>query len=163
MFQPKIKNKRAVSLLVSYTLLIVIAVGISAITYSYLKLYLPSDKPRCSEDIHAIIKEAACGSFELNIEIKNAGLFNITVMYVRFGRELSKVREQIPENKGENAILDTPLAPGATLLFSFPRSSLPQEEGNYTLEIQPGVLSGRKIVMCEKAVVTEKIYCPLVP
>ena len=44
-------DKRGVSIMIGYVLLVVIAIGLSIAVYAYLKNYLPREKAECPQDI----------------------------------------------------------------------------------------------------------------
>jgi len=155
------KNKKAVSLMVSYTILIVIAIAISIITYSYLKLSLPSEKTECSQDIHLIVEEINCSNGELNITLSNRGLFSVPAIFLKFGNASRQVRQQINKN---NEILTSPIKPGEKwdnggVLFDV--SNIVIIEGNYLLEIEPAILEKRDIILCNNALVTQEVQCTI--
>src|SRR3989338_6021245 len=102
-------NKKAVSEIVSYTVIIVIAVGISTLVYASLKLYLPSEKQTCPEEISIIIQNANCNNSYLILELKNQGLFNISALYLRMADVNRTTKTQI--NKGKEILLP-PIPPG---------------------------------------------------
>ncbi len=93
-------QKRGVSIMVGYVLLVIIAVSISVLVYGYLKLYVPKEKPECPEghDVTLIIQSVSCqiGSEEdtLSITLLNKGLFKADAVYVRMeeaGREVKQL------------------------------------------------------------------------
>lgn len=161
--QQKNKNKRAVSEIVSYTLLIIIAVGLSVMVYSYLKVYTPKEKVECSEDIFATIKESSChfanGVALLNVTIQNKGLFNISSIYLRVGLPSRTTSYLI----GNNPIpLTSPLAPGSEInLANIPMpGDLVNELNNYSLSVQPATkMENKKIVLCSNAIISQPIEC----
>ena len=75
-------NKKAVSLMISYVLLISIAVVISYVVYRNLKTYVPQEKLECPDGVSIVIKDLKCNSNKLEINISNNGLFNISGYYV---------------------------------------------------------------------------------
>jgi FlaG/FlaF family flagellin (archaellin) len=81
----KTKNKKALSEMVSYVLLIVIAIGLAAGVYAWLRGYLPSSNPRetCSEDASLSIEKYTCSEEQITLTIKNNGLFNINGFFIR--------------------------------------------------------------------------------
>ena len=72
-------NKKGVSVIIGYVLLVVFAVIISAVVYNWLKTYIPSEKLECSEGVSILIKEAKFDGFDsiLNLTIVNNGRFNL--------------------------------------------------------------------------------------
>src|SRR3989344_5551288 len=98
----KMINKKADSQMVSYVLLVVIAVSLSVAVFAFLKLYLPSDREKCPDDVNVIIEGASCSrsSGTLILNITNRGLFNVSMLFVRLGSESRTVRLQVnPKNE----------------------------------------------------------------
>jgi hypothetical protein len=154
-------NKRGISLLVSYSILVVIAIALSVLVYSSLKLYLPTDRPECSPDIKLIVEEATCQAGTLDLTLSNRGLFNVQGAFIRLGPEGRTVLSQanIP---GEEIFLD-PITPGVSLqiLPILQVSNIVDISGPYTLEIQPAIIEKGAIYPCEKSVIRQTISCSL--
>ena len=54
-------NKRAVSILVSYVLLITITLSLSVLVYNWLKFYVSDEEiPECSSNVNIVIQDSAC-------------------------------------------------------------------------------------------------------
>lgn len=93
-----LKNKKGISELVSYVLLIIIAISISVGVYTWLRSYMPSEKERqkCPEEATLIISDYECvdipnyGKF-LRLKIENRGLFNLDGFYIRASNDSSKL------------------------------------------------------------------------
>ena len=49
-------DRKGVSIMIGYVLLISIAVALSTAVFFYLKLYLPDEKPDCYQDINLVIE-----------------------------------------------------------------------------------------------------------
>src|SRR3989344_8761483 len=150
-----IKNKKADSQMVSYVLLVVIAISLSAAVFAFLKLYVPSDREKCPDDVSVIIEEVICSQGKLNLAISNRGLFNVSMLFVRMGEESRTVRTQI-NNKTE--LLPEPLAPGQTnkYLFNIPTRF---STGTYIVEVQPAILSEKKNLRLCSTIPTQKVIC----
>lgn len=77
--------------MVGYVLLIALAVGLSVGVFFYLKLYLPSEKPKCPDDIAITIDDVGCkntGSFAyVDMNLTNRGLFTIDTAFIKIGDE----------------------------------------------------------------------------
>ena len=81
-------NKRGVSLMIGYVLLVVIAIGLSVAVFAYLKLYLPKDEPKCYDDVILSIDDLICVGGEggnISVTLTNRGLFNINGAFIRVG------------------------------------------------------------------------------
>lgn len=79
----KITNKKAVSEIVSYVLLIVIALSLAAGVYTFLKTSVPNpdnEQEKCSEDTSLSLSDYECTPQEdkiITLTLENKGLFNI--------------------------------------------------------------------------------------
>lgn len=148
-------DKKALSEMISYVLLIIIALALSAVVYNYLTSLTPKEKAECPEDISLYLSEARCNitSNKLSFEYTNSGLFKTEGIYVRFGNISSTVRKTLnnnqpyfnPSNPGEN--IDENLSISGYIA------------GNYTLEIQPLVKVKKQYALCEKVIVTKDVEC----
>src|SRR3989338_7575646 len=162
-------NKKGISEIVVYVLLVLIAISISSLVFFYLKSYVPKEKPECQQDITLLIQSYSCSSqlSQLNLTFLNKGLFNIDLVYIRVGSEGSRVKKLInPEyNDGPNGlyfgVIDDQkgLIPGKT--FSKVYLSPLLKPGVNELEIEPAVFTGKgtEIALCDKAIVTQTITC----
>ena len=92
----KIKNKKAISPMIGYVLLISLAIVMSVVVYTWLKTYIPQDSLECPDTTFLFIKEYSCDlNGELNLTIKNNGNFNVAGYFIRIanvsGQELATV------------------------------------------------------------------------
>ena len=74
------KNKKAVSVLIGYVLLVVFAIILSVGVYTWLKSYVPTQTLTCKDGISLSIKSStfnATGARELNVTLKNNGRFSV--------------------------------------------------------------------------------------
>jgi hypothetical protein len=157
-------NKKGVSEMISYVLLIVIAIGLSVMVYAYLKLYVMPNRPECPTDTNLIVQEVECyyssGKMNLSVKFYNQGLFNVSAAYVRISKPYKEVRFQI--NKDEE-LFNPPISPGNftwrlyTNLTNVLNISIPSSQP-LTLEVQPAIYSKNKLVPCE-SVITQTINC----
>ncbi|MBS3072030.1 hypothetical protein J4408_03495 [Candidatus Pacearchaeota archaeon] len=163
-------NKKGVSIMVGYVLLVVIAVSISVLVYNFLKVYVPKEKPECSKEVSLIIQEAECiissGKSYFSLTVLNKGLFNIDAMYIRLGNETRKVR-QLVNDETKNSSYSVYLPKGYLLPGQEFRSPLyydvtwitNNKEGEYILEVQPGIFSEGELAICEQYVTIKKVTC----
>src|SRR3989338_162195 len=85
-------NKKGVSEMVAYVLLIVIAVGLSILVYAYIKLYASGGTTQeCKSDINLVIQDYTCENGQLVLTLVNKGLFDIDAAYVRLGAANKKI------------------------------------------------------------------------
>ena len=82
-----IKNRRGLSVVIGYVLLIVISISMSIIVYNWLIPIIPKDLPKCSEGTSIFIRDIAysCtpGAETLNITVKNSGDFSVNGYSIR--------------------------------------------------------------------------------
>lgn len=74
-----IKNKKGVSEIIGYILLIAIVVAISVFVYQFLKSYVPKDSLTCPDGITLLIPDYKynCTANMLNFTIQNVGTFSV--------------------------------------------------------------------------------------
>lgn len=152
-------NKKGVSEMVSYVLLIVIAVGLASGVYYYLKIYVPSEKRiECPTGISLYASEIICNlnNSVLSVEFENSGLFNVSGAYVRMGAQNRTVKTNL--NRGGVFIFDgVDLAPGQSFIFSENAGSIVNSPGTYNVDIQPAVVTKNGLAIC--AVSEYKVNC----
>ena len=75
----KKKNKRGVSEMVGYVLLITLAIVMGIIAYSWMKTYLPKEINICPDGVSLFIEKAELNQtdFQLKLTLKNNGLFDV--------------------------------------------------------------------------------------
>ena len=99
-------NNRGVSEVVSYVLLIVITIAVSALVYGSLRLYVPSEIAECPSGISVLVESLSCSKDDgkLELSIYNNGLFKVDGAYIRIGNVNREFREWInkPSENGEN-------------------------------------------------------------
>ncbi|MCU0642310.1 MAG: hypothetical protein MUF61_01895 [archaeon] len=159
-------NKKAVSEVVGYVLLIIIALGLSALVFTYMKVIVPKEKVQCPEGISIIVQDYSCvrelGRTTLNLTLSNRGLFNIDGAFIRFGKQEQKIKEQI--NKGPqfylyNSTKGIGLPPGGVYSPSFDVNYLVDSTDTYGVEIIPAIMKDNKPVLCETAIISQPIAC----
>ncbi len=163
------KFKRGVSEIVSYVLLVIVAVTMSVIVYSYLSVYVPKEKPECQEDVGLIVKNYSCSALgnQLNITLLNKGFFKIDASYIRISSSGKEVKDLVNNNsiyfiyEPGNAAFP----PGKTISLSFNEKNskikeiLKSSPRKYELEIEPAVISKKEIALCNKAIINQQIDC----
>lgn len=162
-------SKKAVSEMVSYVLLIVIAVGVSVGVYSFLSSYTPKDHAECTADVKLILQSYECNAGDpgrIAVSLLNKGVFSVDAAYIRFGAVDSKVKTLINNEEGNtnNGLyfidgLETGLKPGAVYVKEMILDK-PIVSGKYGLEIQPAVFSeNNELALCSQATITQEIDC----
>jgi hypothetical protein len=162
-----LQNKRGLSEIIGYALLIVLVVGMAATVYSFLKVYVPKEKAQCPHDVSLIIDKMTCEDKKLNITLINSGLFSVQGVYVKNGnssRTFKTILNCPDFNNKATCVLhfgDTPensveLKPGEIWNKLFMNETL---VGMQEIEIQPLAIVDRTIAVCDKAIITQKVNC----
>ena len=162
----RISNKKGVSLMIGYVLLVVMAITLSVLVFAFLKLYLPKNEPKCYEDVVLSIDEVTCQNGKLELTLTNRGLFDINGAFIRIG-ERGRIYKQAINDNPEVLFLeageDNVLTPGETwhsLSYDYPGLDVQE------LEVEPLLFIDDKPALCEKAVVSKDVVCittPLAP
>lgn len=151
--------------MVSYVLLIVIAVGVSVLVFNFLSTYTPKDRAQCGDDVRVVLQSYTCtpgNPGALNLTLLNKGVFKVDAVYIRFGAQNREVKDLINEDDLYFTRLvgnENPgLGPGKTATKSF---SLAISSANkYSVEIEPAVFSeSNELALCPQATITQEITC----
>lgn len=170
------KNKKAVSLMLAYVLLIIIAISLSIGIYAWLKFVArgPEDIDKCPEGVSIIILDYDCADTQedaIELVIKNKGRFNVSGYSIKGTDNKSQeawVKLEDPLGGVEGVYIfaqgsvNTPLAPDAVAdprVFSY--SNLGKLE---KIEIEPLRIQRKKfglgkeiIVFCEDSVIQQEL------
>ena len=169
-------NKKGVSVVIGYILLISFAVVISTIVYQWLKSYVPSESLECPEGVSIFIKEYTydCSGNTLSITLKNNGRFDLTGYYIRATTQQDQAVATLDlsdkilsgGSKSGNAItfgagnLFPPTSPGNEKISTFNLAGLGTI---YSLEIIPTrqqeVEGKNRFLSCANAKVKEELSC----
>ena len=78
-------NKRGISELIAYVLLITLAIAMAAAAWVFLKPYAekPLPEEECPESINVILANYSCHDGKIDLELENRGLFKITGIKLR--------------------------------------------------------------------------------
>ena len=149
-------NKRAVSLIVSYVLLISIAVALSISVYAWLKFYVtPPQITECPGDIKLIIQDYGIETDSFNLTVKNKGTHTV---------EGYKIAVHIREN-AEFAIYQVnssgaPLTPGESMSYTYFYTDI---EGVSVvnpvrlIQVSPFIIEGSEKIYCKNSVAIQRI------
>ncbi len=78
-------NKKGLSEMVAYALLIAIALSLSLLVYAWLKSYTPGQTPTCPDDVSLIVSDFSCDALnlKLNLTLDNKGLFTVDGFFIK--------------------------------------------------------------------------------
>jgi hypothetical protein len=145
---------------VGYVLLIVIALAVSSLVFIWVKGIIPIDTAECP-DVSLTISDYNCNAMSgtINLSVKNSGLFNINGFFIKGSDNESRMAVQGlnsigTDNKGN--INFGNLEPGEIYTGRFDYSSLSKLEA---VEIEPFLFIDNKKVLCDKAIIRQKINC----
>ncbi len=163
------RDRRGVSVIVGYVLLIVLAVGMAAGVYSFLKFYVPKNQPQCPDGTSLIVQNISCTGSVFKISLTNRGLFTIDGAFIKVGEVERTYKVLINCPNPAMTSLDecsiyfnngnylTPLKAGESWSKSFPYA---QGIGMREVEVEPLiVVSNETHALCEKAVVVRNVEC----
>ena len=163
----KMQNKKALSEIIAYVLLIVISLSLASGVFIWLKAYVPTtEKEKCSEDISLIVKAYSCDTAlkRINLTIENKGMFNANGFFISGSNQSDIIPVIMLRN--ENPIL------GVDGMYPFMNQNLsPGQEETATffyedsaplkrIRIEPYISSEKKrgdIVVCNLAIKEETI------
>ena len=82
-------NKKALSPIIAYVILVTIVISTSLIVYPWLKTYVTPSPISCPDGVSFYLNQVNCsklgdGSYQLNITIKNNGKFGIGGYFINF-------------------------------------------------------------------------------
>lgn len=155
------ENKKATSLIISYVLLITIAIGLSIGIYSWIKSNADvSPDIDCEEDTSLIVEGyeiSADNKFAL--QLKNNGYFNIDGFILSVGEneeEVPVILLDADDGLGETGIAGTyyflaTLEPGETLTASFFDTGVDLGELRI-IQVQPFIIQKGSKVLCKDCV-----------
>lgn len=168
-------NKKAVSIMIGYVLLIIIAVAVSVLVYGFLKAYVPKEKPQCEKELALIIEEVKinCESDvpqSIDVTVNNRGLFKVDAVFIRLEKEGRRVKKFINDplvdnDYAEDFYLQDNGNPGETFTatdLDLLLVSDPFTPGTYELEVQPAHFTGKglELALCTPISQTITIVCP---
>ncbi|MFH1325153.1 MAG: hypothetical protein ABIH49_00085 [archaeon] len=76
------KDKRGISIMIGYVLLISISIVLSIIVYQWIKTYVPTEPVKCADGVSISVSDISCVGNELSITIKNNGRFGVAGYFI---------------------------------------------------------------------------------
>lgn len=169
----KIKNKKAISELVSYVLLIVLALGLATGVYSWLNKYVPSANPsdECPETTALSLNDYNCTKSGeekiIQLHLENKGYFNINGFFIKATNKTGNVLPTV-------SLADIPLTMTVGNIgryqFAVPFGPAEKSQINFTytqlvnitkIQIQPFVIGNKSklIIPCKSPITLDIIKC----
>lgn len=175
----KKQDKKGLSVIIGYILLIAISIVMSVVVYNWLKTYVPKDVVACQDGTSVFIKElnynCVEGSKKLEIILKNNGKFSVAGYYVRASdapnqniATIDLSSSVIENHEGENTfgsavvfvLGENNLEPGESRALSFDMNSY---STLYKIELIPvrwqEAEGKKKLVSCNDAKIDGALIC----
>ena len=160
----KIGEKRGLSNLVSYVLLISLSLSLSVIVYGWLKFYVERDSAEgedCPDGVNLIVSGYYCfggADGNLTVSLKNKGLFEIDGFVLRVhNRTGAEFGFYVVEDEGVG------LAPGEDYNWGFNFSDASGDasgiEDVTVVDVQPFVLSDSNVTINCEAFASQSVVC----
>ena len=158
----KISQKKAISLIVSYVLLIGISIAIGGSIYVWLRYYTKAPFPEepCPEGISLIIHDYDCSISEIiNLTVQNKGRWNVSGYVAKFNNESGGIAGKFPLyiNGTTTNKVELNIGPGERASELFNYSGYAQIK---QIEIEPFIIRNGKMALCPKAIAQQPITCP---
>lgn len=162
-------NKKAVSQLLAYSIMIIIAVALSGLVYTFLYQNIPKDEvDKCPQNINLAIEKINCligvaGDADVETIISNRGLFSVKGFSVAVRSENSTADNKIEESSANRQFEgEERLTPGEATLQEFNSIIFPKEKDNLVFELKPIVLNEEGLpVLCDEQIITKTFSCEL--
>mgnify|MGYP003977508227 FL=1 len=146
-------DKKGVSVIVAYVLLVVMALSMSVMIYQWLKFQAtPVDEIKCPDEVSLIIEDVECSVNGMNVYIKNRGFFTFDGYIMRVSDfEDAEIGIYVLHEFNEEVV------PAGEKTITFPTDELVQfkvdnKMGDFTfLEVQPFIYDEKN----------GKVYCEM--
>ncbi len=160
------QDKRGVSEVIGYVILIVIAISLSVGVYAFLRQQVPQNQPMCPEDVSLSIETVKCSGNVLNVTLSNRGLFSVEGAIVKTGDVGSAYKQIICLNSfgvgdpscslfNATSVSHVTLIPGDSWKMSVPYT----QTGTREIEVEPIFMLEGKQLLCDRAVIVQQVTC----
>ncbi len=171
-------NKKGVSVMIEYVLLVVIVISISSISYVWMKSYVPAEDLECQDGVSVYISNMNCsytGNSSISITLKNSGRFTVRGFFIRGTNEPDQKLATLDLSKyltEKNKILSNEIT-FENVDLSASNTFLPTKEKTFTFKDIPGKIYSIEIIptrieeiegnphtaSCSNAKINEEISC----
>jgi hypothetical protein len=168
-------NKKAVSLIISYVLLISIGLSIAGLVYGWLRFYVDiGEGVKCPDGVYLAIMSAPYSdgdletgeSLSLNLTLENRGRYNIEGYVIKISNNsnaklgtffIYDLRDGLGLGQDTTTFLP-PLYPGNISTHQFNTTHLQQHKNVCFIEVQPYIKENNQRIPCSQ-ISTRKINC----
>ncbi len=155
-------NRRGISEMVGYALLIATALSLSLLVYAWLKSYVPGPVESCPDDVALVLADVVCDPTRkvVNLTLQNKGLFTVHGFYLKASNS-SGIPIWILKNATNSEDLDVvrtgDFKPNERQRWSFSYAHINRIT---RIEIEPFVGNDEnEDLLCTKAAITEEVNC----
>tara|TARA_Y100000296_G_C5070340_1_gene204574 strand:+ start:171 stop:752 length:582 start_codon:yes stop_codon:yes gene_type:complete len=172
------KNRKGISNVIGYVLLIVITIVISTIVFQWMKTYVPTDPLDCPDSVSVFVKEYNydCTENKFNLTLKNNGRFDVGGYFIHGTNSTGQKLATIDLTRYTDLGTGGAETEGLVIFNSQNNSFNPNNEINnsfnfsgtsfgqiYSIEIIPiryqSTNNNNRIVSCSNAKIKEEISC----
>lgn len=167
------KNRKAVSVMIGYVLLVTFVVVMGIIVYNWMKTYVPREDLDCPDGVSIFIKDYDCDPAELSLTLTNNGKFNIGGYFIHVAnvseQEIATIDISNRITSGEDVLSpngikfngsDNSFSPNEEVTDSFSIAGL---EMIYSVEVIPIRWQEEnrrsRLVSCKDSAISEVIDC----
>lgn len=156
-------NKKGVSAIIGYVLLIVFAVSMSGVVYSWLRRSIPKQQEACPDGVSIEVSgvDHDSGNKEISFTLLNRGLFSINGVTVRIKEnERACMVEEVCTNEacsGSNVVFQSEngLTPSSTMNITATYTATCTSPTELELVPMKFLESGQ--VLCENSIIRERV------
>lgn len=146
----KQKNKKGLSIVIGYVLLMAVSISMSILVYQFLKTYIPKDSPTCPEGTSILIKEAPCVSNTLTLTLKNNGRFSLDGYFIHGSASADAlatidISQYFQDNELTHNTKITPTGGGVSFNNALPNSLFPEASKDEQIFNFPPEITIKKI------------------
>ncbi len=168
----KMYNKKAISLMLSYVILISIAIAMSITIFAWLKL-VANIEPivSCEEGTSIIVYDYSCVDDKFILILKNNGLFNVDGFILNVGNDTQRapIVHLIPVVRERGSIdgkyfFETALSPEETIEVGFTNKAMENGKTDVVnfkyirnIRIQPFIIESGERIICGEAVIKQNL------
>lgn len=149
MVRIKRKDKKALSVMIGYILLISFGIVLSIIVYSYLKTYVPKEFLECPDGVSIFIEDINCSYDENNdksnitITLQNNGKFNLAGYFIYGTNDSSQdlATTDLSEKVVQGPSSTGPISFANSVIFKFDSNMNTFKPGNETIHYFTNITS----------------------
>ena len=168
-----IRNKKGVSIMIGYVLLVSFVLVMGVVVYQWMKTYIPRASLECPDGVSIFVEDYQCSADQLTFTLKNNGKFNIGGYFIYATTSVGQ--ELATKDLSQNITLGgDALAPSGIKIYGLDNSMKPNAQNSfeydlvgvddvYSVEIIPirwqEANRKKSIVSCSIAKIRESLDC----